>query len=109
MRRGYYVSAISGPRYSIVAGPFRTHAKALASVESLRAKWAQLDVRAQFAAWGTCRVGFATGAPCGCPVPHNLDASLPQGPDAEVVEPVDPSEKQFVGTKPLRGRMARHD
>jgi hypothetical protein len=85
--KGYYVSAVDGPRQALVAGPFETHAEALSQVEPEREKWCRLDGRAHFAAWGTCRVGFKPGEPCGCPEPHRKDESI----QAEtVVRPVDP-------------------
>lgn len=53
---GYYVSCVDGPRVALPAGPFATHAEALAAVDEQRTKWAELDPRTHFAAWGTCRV-----------------------------------------------------
>jgi hypothetical protein len=53
---GYYVSALDGPRHALVAGPFATHEEALSRVDAERAHWCEIDGRAHFAAWGTCRV-----------------------------------------------------
>jgi hypothetical protein len=53
---GYYVSAIRGELVALPAGPFATHAEAIASVDSVRTRWADLDPSTHFAAWGTCRV-----------------------------------------------------
>jgi hypothetical protein len=53
---GYYVSCVDGSRVALPAGPFATHEEALAAVDAQRSKWVELDPRAHFAAWGTCRV-----------------------------------------------------
>lgn len=53
---GYYVSVIDGTRKALVAGPFETHAEALAQVEPEREKWYKLDARSHWYAWGTARV-----------------------------------------------------
>lgn len=97
-KKGYYVSAILGERQALVAGPFKTHAEALGQVEDEREKWAGLDPRASFAAWGTCRVGLR--GPCGCKPPHNLDRKLTKWvrDEAVVVESVEPAA-QFVVTE----------
>jgi hypothetical protein len=53
----YYVSAIDGPRKALILGPFiDDHAGALAMVEKAREKAEQLDNKAFWYAYGTCRV-----------------------------------------------------
>jgi len=61
-RNGYYVSAILEHRRALVLGPFATHEQALAQVEPERSKWTA-NAHAQFAAWGTCRVGPHSSEP----------------------------------------------
>lgn len=51
----YYVSAIDGGRSARVCGPFPTHAEALEAVEASRQKMTDIDPRAWFYAFGTCR------------------------------------------------------
>jgi len=51
----YYVSAIDGPRRSMVRGPFPTHAEALERVEATRRLVEERDPRAHWYAWGTAR------------------------------------------------------
>jgi hypothetical protein len=67
---GYYVSAIDGGRHALAAGPYATHAEALARVESVRSEWDGRDPRAAFAGWGTCRIGLVGS--CGCLEPHDV-------------------------------------
>lgn len=54
---GFYVSAIDGPKYWLLAGPYQTHAEALADVT--RATHIALDAPGgealAFARFGTCR------------------------------------------------------
>lgn len=53
----FYVSVLDGPRHNLLAGPFDTHAEALAEVERVRAVALELDAKAHFYAFGTCSVG----------------------------------------------------
>ena len=55
----YYVSARDAGRYSLLAGPYRTHDEALGMVDRCRDVACELDPWAWFYAFGTCRV--ATG------------------------------------------------
>lgn len=53
----YYVSARDGPRHALCLGPFvNDHAAALARVEAVRRLAADLDPRAHWFAFGTCRL-----------------------------------------------------
>lgn len=52
----YFVSAIDGTKNYIMAGPYATHAEALAKVEPARNIANDHDGRAWFMAWGTCRI-----------------------------------------------------
>lgn len=53
----YYVTVIDGKRVGRLLGPFiDDHAGALAMVDQVRAKAEDLDPRAAFYAFGTCRV-----------------------------------------------------
>jgi hypothetical protein len=63
--QGYYVSAVDGDRHALCAGPYPSHATALARVEPMREEWEGRDPRAAFAGWGTCRIGLS--GPCDCP------------------------------------------
>lgn len=49
----YYVSVIDGPRFGLLAGPFRTHVEALELVERARKEAERVDPRAVFYAFGT--------------------------------------------------------
>lgn len=51
----YYVSVLDGPRSARARGPFEHHAEALAAVEPARTALVELDPRAWFWAFGTCR------------------------------------------------------
>lgn len=51
----YYVSAIDAGRSARLDGPYPTHAEALGEVERARAALVQMDPRAWFYAFGTCR------------------------------------------------------
>jgi hypothetical protein len=55
MPRKFYVSAIDGPRYTFLAGPFNTHQEALDLVDSARTKANEVDPRAWFYAYGTAQ------------------------------------------------------
>jgi hypothetical protein len=49
----FYVSVIDGPRYGLLLGPFAEHDQA--HVEAVRTKANELDPRAWFYAFGTCK------------------------------------------------------
>jgi hypothetical protein len=51
----YYVSIVDGSRYALIAGPFDTHRKALAMVPAAKKIAEELDPRAVFYGFGTCR------------------------------------------------------
>jgi hypothetical protein len=53
----FYVTAMteSGHRKWFAAGPYATHAEALAAVESVRRECCEADGRGDFLAWGTAR------------------------------------------------------
>ena len=58
----YYVSVIDGPRYGFLLGPFKFLWSAKAYVERVRDKTNELDPRAWFWAFGTCkRDSFESG------------------------------------------------
>jgi len=46
----------SRDRYAIALGPFRTHAEALDQVEAVRTKAEEVDPRAWFYGYGTCKL-----------------------------------------------------
>jgi hypothetical protein len=52
----YYVTAIDGPRFWKMAGPYATHAEALDRIDAARRISCDYDGRAYFMAWGTGRV-----------------------------------------------------
>lgn len=52
--RDYYVSMIRDRRYALMAGPFTTHADALAMVDPVRKEAGRLDPFCDFDAFGTC-------------------------------------------------------
>ncbi|HVN82281.1 MAG TPA: hypothetical protein VMW38_25070 [Terriglobia bacterium] len=51
----YYVTAVDGPSLYYMAGPYPTHAEALAMVEKALSIADKHDGRAWFMAWGTVR------------------------------------------------------
>lgn len=59
----YFVSALDGPDFFLLAGPYGDHAKAAADVE--RAKRIAYDVdssgKSAFMAYGTCRLDPGSG------------------------------------------------
>ena len=59
----YYVSAVDGPNWWKMAGPYRNHASALADVNRARdlADKHDRSGRAWFMSWGTVRVENETG------------------------------------------------
>jgi len=52
--RAYYVSMIRGKRTALLAGPYDTHAEALANVEPARREASRVDPWSDFDAFGTC-------------------------------------------------------
>ena len=52
-RTNYYVSVIDGPRFGLLAGPFRTHLEALEFVERAKEQAHRVDPRSVFYAFGT--------------------------------------------------------
>jgi hypothetical protein len=54
-RGTYYVSAVDGPSWWRMAGPYNTHQEALADVERARSIAVKHDGRAWFMGWGTIR------------------------------------------------------
>jgi hypothetical protein len=53
----YYVSVVDSKRYNLLLGPFvDDHKAALDHVDAVRAKAEELDPRAVFYAYGTCRL-----------------------------------------------------
>ena len=53
----YYVSVIDGPRWRTLLGPFTDdHQAALDMVEAVRDKAIELDPKAHFYGFGTCRL-----------------------------------------------------
>jgi hypothetical protein len=53
---GYYVTAVDGPSWWKMAGPYQTHAEALADVDKARGITDKHDGRAWFMGWGTAHV-----------------------------------------------------
>jgi hypothetical protein len=51
----YYVSATNGERYWIMRGPYDSHSAALADVRETMLKAIDLDPKAFWMKWGTCR------------------------------------------------------
>jgi hypothetical protein len=56
----YYVTAIDGGRWFKMAGPYNQHADALADVDRARDIASNVDGRAHFMSWGTCRTENST-------------------------------------------------
>ena len=54
----YYVSAVDGPKYHLMAGPYAMHQDAISAVDLVRkiSEDADRSGRAQWMAWGTVRV-----------------------------------------------------
>lgn len=53
----YYVSVQNGNSFALLLGPFKdNHAEALSLVDAVRAAAAQLDGRAHWYSFGTCRL-----------------------------------------------------
>jgi hypothetical protein len=59
----YYVTVIDGDRFGYLAGPWPTHAEALAHVGASRRVACDLDPRAHFYAFGTARLPDDDGVP----------------------------------------------
>jgi hypothetical protein len=53
---GYYVTCVDGPQWWKMAGPYQTHAEALADVDRARDIANKIDGRAWFMGWGTAQV-----------------------------------------------------
>ena len=53
----YFVSAIDGPHYFLMAGPYPEHSQAAAAVKRVKNIALQYDQsgKGHFMAWGTCR------------------------------------------------------
>lgn len=56
----YFVSAVDGSKSYLMAGPYNDHGAALAQVDRARDIASNLDGRAHFMAWGTCRIEGST-------------------------------------------------
>ena len=60
----YYVTAIDGKRHARLAGPFRDdHRGALDMVDAAKRLAQELDPKAVFYAFGTCRTDYAYDRP----------------------------------------------
>ena len=57
----YFVSAIDGDRYWLMAGPYPTYAEADAIKDKARDITNEHDGRAWFMAWGVCRKDVGCG------------------------------------------------
>lgn len=69
MNTGYYVSIVRGKDWRPLAGPYSTEPEARAHVPHFRAMACDLDARAIFDAFGTCRVQQAEPLPQGILTP----------------------------------------
>jgi hypothetical protein len=63
----YYVSAVDGPKWWKMAGPYSTHSEALQNVDRARKIANRYDGRAWYMGWGTVRMKD------GCTEPGNLN------------------------------------
>lgn len=72
---GFYVSVIDGTRSALVAGPFDTHAEALARVQPERDRWYDIDPKSHWYAWGTARVRDDK-------IPAQLGGAIPEQEEA---------------------------
>ena len=53
----YYVTVVDGPRWAKLLGPFTdNHQAALDMVDAVREKAIEIDPKAHFYAFGTCRI-----------------------------------------------------
>ena len=61
----YYVTAMkeNGTSAWLMRGPFETHAQALDAVRETMDKACELDARAHWMVWGTCRMKDGSSAP----------------------------------------------
>ena len=59
----YYVSVVDADRKALLAGPFDTHAEALALVEPTRKVANELDPKSHFYGFGTCRLPVGADKP----------------------------------------------
>ena len=65
----YYVTVIDGGRVGRLLGPFYDdHAAALAMLDKVREKATEIDPRAHFYAFGTCRIPSDDSVPIRCGV-----------------------------------------
>lgn len=55
----FYVTAHNGAKYIALAGPYETHDAALAKVEAATRRAYDVDVRAPWYTYGTCRTDSA--------------------------------------------------
>lgn len=63
--RDYYVSLRRGERTALLAGPFATHAEALALVQRAAAEAEKVDPRTFWDPHGTCSLPYAATNPYG--------------------------------------------
>ncbi len=52
----FYVSIIDGDKFNVVAGPYKTHKKALEMVAPAKNAGREHDARSFFYAWGTAKM-----------------------------------------------------
>ena len=52
----FYVSVVDGPKFALVAGPFRTHPEALSMVDPAIEVGREVDPKSHFYAWGTVKM-----------------------------------------------------
>ena len=59
----FYVSIVDGPRFALMAGPFRTHQEALNLVDKANDIGREIDPASHFYGWGTVKManGYRTG------------------------------------------------
>lgn len=57
----YYVSVIDGAEYSLLSGPYPTHGEALEAVDGAKKFAHEMDPKAWFYAYGTCRLEESAG------------------------------------------------
>ena len=51
----FYVDCVEGEKVAMLAGPYATHAEALAALPAVKIVAQQVDARAHWYAFGTCR------------------------------------------------------
>ena len=57
----YFVSAMDGDQFWLMAGPYKTHQEAADAVDTVREITCDHDGRGCFYAWGTCRLEVNSG------------------------------------------------